>query len=59
MMPNLGFEVAAHYDNDDVNFIQLKYDCIRMLKQVLLPIFHKYIHERRREEWEYIMDDGW
>ena len=39
MMQNLGFELIMHYDNDDIDINQLKYDFNRLLRKVLLTIF--------------------
>ena len=50
MIPNLVFDVTAHYDNDDIDINRLDRDYIRLLGEVLLHIFHKDIYKRRREE---------
>ena len=34
-------------------------DIIRLLRDFLLSIYHKHVYERRKEEWETLMDEGW
>ena len=58
-MQNQGVKVTTHFENDDININRLKMDIIRLLREFLLPIFHKHVYERWKEEWETLMDEGW
>ena len=45
-MQNQGVEVTTHFEINNIDINRLKMDIIRLLREFLRPIYHKYVYER-------------